>query len=412
MRTVRSARKVAGIGTTIAAAAAILSGTLATAQDLDKEQQAKRRPSTFLVIFNDGYGDDNLPAAPADYEKMAKTLSEANFNSILGKYTPERLAICKKLGMRMVVDLLQADMHVYKNPQAAEALCNKLRNDPTVAAYHLWADLFGKMGAGRERDINNVHKWDPTHATYIGTYRNHGIGHLAGSDFVSYYDFAWKRGIQGNFPHLFGAWNTAKKFDNRLGRYIESTPGQPGKGNFNRLLFLENTSIACGMRAVMYFIGRDQIDLKTMNLTETGKDAGKVNTWLKPLWSELPKVGLPTAIYGTPITKDFGDQPVTVAQPAYAPGLENCAFPKDFWIQPVSGEFVMGVSKYNNTAADAVYVANLNAYAEQDVKLKLGKTVKAMIFDREKGKYEELKASGGVVGFKLDAGGGALIRFE
>lgn len=424
MRTVLSAKSVTRMGTAMAAAAVILSGVLsampASAQDaaaapaIDKAQQAKRRPSTYLTIFNNGYGDDNLPAAPADYEKMVKALSsEANFNAIMGKYTPERLEICKKYGVKMVVDLLVADHHVYKNPKAAEELCTKLRNDPTVVAYHLWADLFGKQGAGRERDIKNVHNWDPTHATYIGTYRNHGIGHLAQSDFVSYYDFAWKRGIQGNFPHLMGAWNQAKKFDNRLGRYVECDAGMAGKGNFNRSLFLQNTSIACGLRAVMWFIGQGQMDMKALTLTEAGKDAGKVNTWLKPMWSEIPKLGLPTVIYGTPVTKDYNGAAVPASdKPVYAPGLEGCAFPNDFWIQPVSGEFVMGVSKYDSGTEDVVYVANLNAYGEQDVKLKLGKPVKALMFVREAGKYEELKQAGGVIAFKLEPAGGAIIRFQ
>ena len=99
-------------------------------------------------------------------------------------------------------------------------------------------------------------------------------------------------------------------------------------------------------------------------------------------------------------------------KPVYAPGLGNSAIPKDFWIQPVSGEFVMGVSKYNGTAADAIYLANLNAYAAQDVKLKLTKPVKAAIFSRETGKYVPLQQPAGELAFKLEPAGAALVRFE
>lgn len=381
---------------------------------VDKEQQAKRRPAIYLTVFNNGYSSDKLPADPKDFETLVKTISiEGNFNTVLCKYSPERVEICKKYGVKMIVDLLIPDVHLYKNPAASEALCGKLRDDKTVVAYFLWADQMGKFGAGKTRDIANVHMWDPTHATYCGTYMNGSIGSLAMSDFVSYYDFAWQRGIWKNFPHLLGAWREARKNDNRIGRYIEADPGVAGADNVNRLLFLHNSSIACGGRATMWFIGSTQMDLKTLKLNDFGKDAAKVNAWLKPLWSEIPKLGLPSSIYATPITKDYCDKPVVATnKAAYAPGLEECAFPKEFWLQPVSGEFVMGVSKYNYTDEDAVYFANLNAYAEQDVKLKIGKKAKALIFVREKGEYEELKLNDGMIGFKLEAGGGALVRFQ
>jgi len=380
----------------------------------DKGQQARRRPQMYLTVFNNGYGGDALPADPAQFEKLIKTVSgEGSFNAVMCTYSAVRLEVCRKYGIKMVVDLLDAAVHVSKNMKACEDLCVSLRNDPAVVAYHLWSDKFGKMGAGRERDINNVHKWDPTHATYSGTYQSGGLSYLAGSDFISYYDFAWKRGIQKNFPNLLAAWNTAKIHDNRLGRYVECDAGQAGKGNYNRSLFTQNTSIACGLRAVLWFIGSGQMDMKSLQFKETGLDAAKVNAWLKPMWFEIPKLGLPAAIYATPVTKDFNNRPVgTNGLPATAPGLESCVFPKDFWIQPVSGEFVMGVSKFDGTTADAIYVANLNAYAGQDVKLKLAKSVKALIFNREKGKYEELIQADGVIGFKLEPAGAVLLRFQ
>lgn len=376
--------------------------------------QAKRRPQMYLTVFNNGYGTDDLPADLTKFEQLVKTIStQGNFNAVMCKYTPERLAICKKYGVKMIVDLLNGDVHVFKNPKACEELCVSLRNNPTVVAYHLWADKFGKTGAGRERDINNVHQWDPTHATYSGTYQSGGIGHLAGSDFISYYDFAWKRGIQKNFPNLLAAWNTAEVHNNRLGRYVETDAGLPGKGNYNRALFTQNTSIACGLRAVLWFIGSRLMDMNTIQFNQNGLDAAQVNAWLKPLWFEIPKLGLPIAIYATPVTKDFNNKPVgTDGKAVAAPGLENCAFPKDFWIQPVSGEFVMGISEYDGTNTEAAYVANLNAYAEQDVKLKLGKPVKVLLFNRGTGKYDPLKSANGLVEFKLEPAGAALLRFQ
>ena len=383
------------------------------APEIDREAQAKRRPQVFLSVFNNGYAHDNLPTNAVQFERLIKTIStEGHFNTVLCAYSPERLALCKKYGVKLMVDLLCAPQHIYRNPKECEELCTRLRHDPTVVGYHLWSDRFGKQGAGRAHDIDNVHTWDPTHATYSGTYRNEGIHHLAKSDLVAYYDFCWKRGVQSNFPHLLGAWKQARLYDNRLGRFIECDAGQPGKGNVNRSLFTINTSIACGLRTVLWFIGSGQMNMETQELNEAGRDAGKVNAWLKPLWQEIPKLGLPTAIYATPVTRDFNDRPASTNNVAVkAPGLENCEFPKDFWIQPVSGEFVMGLSKYNGTAEDAVYVANLNAYAGQDVKLKLGRKTKALLYSREAGQYEELKSVGDEIGFKLEPAGSALLRF-
>lgn len=378
--------------------------------------QAKRRPASYLAIFLNGYSGDPLPQDPAQFEKLLVAIKEqGNFNAILCKYTPEREALCRKHEIGMVVDLL-SEPHVYKNPKECEELLKTLRNNPTVVAYHLWADRFGKTGDGRARDIDNVHAWDPTHATYSGTYRNDGISHLAKSDFVSYYDFSWKRGPDKNFVHLLSAWNAAKASDNRLGRYCETDAGLPGKGNYNRLLYIQTTSIACGLRGAMWHIGSRIMDMKTFEFNPLGKDLAAVNAYLKPMRKEIARIGLPTAIYSTPITTDANHRPID--QPGgkkpMPPGLGSNAFPADFWIQPAGGEFVMGVSKYNATGQDVAFLANHDAYGEQNVVLNLTKDVKPRLFNRASGTYEplEIQMPQRTVRFKLDPAGGAIILFD
>ncbi len=383
-------------------------------EPIDKAMQAKRRPKIYFTVFNNGYGGDPMPQGE-QFEKLLKAITaEGHFNTVLCKYTAEREALCRKYKVMLLADLLASGCHVYQNPKECEALCRQLRNNPTIVAYHLWADRLGKSGAGRARDINNVHRWDPTHATYSGTYQSGGIGALAKSDFISYYDFAWKRGIHKNFPNLLAAWNTARTHDNRLGRYVETDGGRAGAGNYNRELFIQNSSIACGLRGVMWFIGSRIMNMNTGQFNELGRDAAKVNAWIEPLWHEIPKLGLPNAIYATPITKDFNNNPVAPGadgKSVMAPGLAGHEFPADFWLKPVSGEFVMGISKYDDTAADAVYLANLNAYAEQNVQLKLARTGKPMLFDRETRNFRALPGDG-VISFTLEPAGAALLRFQ
>ena len=384
-------------------------------QPIDKKAQANRRPKAYIAIFINGYSGDPMPKEPAQFEKLLKAItSEGHFNAVLCKYTPEREALCKKYKVLMVVDLLADGLHVYRNPKECEVLLKKLRGNETIAAYHLWSDRFGKTGAGRARDINNVHKWDPTHATWSGTYKNYSLNFLAKSDFVSYYDFSWKRGPHKNFSNLLSAWKAASAHDNRLGRYCETDAGLAGKGNPNRLLYIQTTSIACGLRGAMWHIGSRIMNMKTFEFNQYGRDLAGVNAYIEPMRQEIAKIGLPGAIYSTPWTTDWNHKPVpqTDGKTVMPPGLEKNPFPKDFYIQPVGGEFVMGVSKYDSKDKDVVFIANHDAYGEQTIKLKLTKPAKPRIFNRKTKKYDALSVTGGAISFKLEPAGGAIILFE
>jgi hypothetical protein len=394
---------------------AVGAASLAAGPSGDKSARAKRRPKTYLAIFINGYGGDPMPAEPEQFEKLLKSITaDGHFNAVLCKYTPQREALCRKYKVLIVADLLAGGLHVYKNPKECEALLKKLQGNDTIAAYHLWSDRFGKTGAGRARDINNVHKWDPTHATYIGTYKNYGLEHLAKSDFISYYDFSWKRGREKNFRNLLSAWKTAQANDSRLGRYCETDAGKPGLGNYNRLLYIQTTSIACGLRASMWHIGSRIMNMKTFQFNQYGKDLARVNAWIEPMRAEIAKIGLPKAIYSTPWTTDWNHKPVpqTDGKIVMPPGLEKNAFPKDCPIQPGGGEFVLGLSKYDSGDKDVAFIANHDAYGEQNVKLKLTNASKPHIFNRKTGKYDPLPISDGSVSFKLEPAGAAIILFK
>jgi hypothetical protein len=372
-----------------------------------------RRPAEFFSVFNFGYAGDNMPKEPERFEKLVKRISEeGRYNAILCKYTDNRAAICKQYGVKIMVDLLVAGHHVFKQPEKCEALCRKLRDNPVVLAYHLWSDRFGSRREGRRRDVRNVHEWDPTHPTYIGTYRADGMAFLAESDFISYYDFHWKRGPHKNFSHLLTAWRIAKANDGRIGRFVSTDPafGKTGAGNIARHRYTLNTSIACGLKGCLWFVGSRTMNAKTLEWKGLGLDVNKVLAEIMPLKDEIPKLGNPVAIYSTPITRTLKNRPVP-GKSVMPPGLQRHTFPGDFWIRPAGGEFVMGVFKYAD-GGDAVFVANHNAYAEQDVKLTLPGEVKASLFDRKEGEWRPLEKADGVVGFKLAAGGGELLRLD
>jgi hypothetical protein len=379
---------------------------------------AARRPSVYLTVFNNGYTGDPLPHDPADFERLVRTIKEeGHFNVILCKWTAEREVICRKYGIYMMVDLLADEHHLYRPEtwQNAKALCERLRNNPTVVAYHLWSDRIGPSGAGRTRDIRNVQTWDPTTPTFAGGYQSRGIGSLAESDFVSYYDFSWKRGPHRNFGNLLAAWRTASINDGRLGRYVETDAGRPGAGNAARMQYIQITSIACGLRTTLFFIGSRIMNMHTFELNQYGRDVARVNAYIAPMRHEIAKLGLPYAIYSTPWTIDFNNRPVPGAdeQTVYPPALEDHAFPADFWIQPVTGEFVIGVSKYAGSDKDVVFIANHNAYAPQTVTLRITRPdATAKIFNHQTRRYDTMPVTDATVTFQLDPAGGTIIIFK
>jgi hypothetical protein len=392
---------VAGLGAGLASP--VIAGTGEAAERCPK-------PAVFANVFSFGYAGDHMPAESARFETLLGKIQAAGFNTIHCTYTDERLALCRKHGIQMMVDLLAADSHVYKNPDAARALCEKLRGDPHVWGYNVWNDNIGKMSAGRSRDVANVRAWDPTHPAYCGTYRTHGMGRITNADIIGYYDFHWKRAPQYHFPHLLTYSRWAAERQAFFYRWVWATSGLPGKGNFNRSLYTVNTSIACGLKGVLWFLGTQMMDPKTLEWTAVGGDIARVNHEIAPLYKEIPRLGNPVAIYSTPITKTNKDRALPDGKARMTPpGLEGNAFPDDFWVRPASGEFVMGVFGSGKGQA-ALFVANHNCYAEQAVELRFRKPLDVAIFDRKEAVWRRMAVAEGALKFQLAPAGGELLR--
>jgi len=395
--------------------AVVLVGTAGFGQDTDiakLEKQRCPRPTEFIIVFSNGYApDDEMPAEKDRFEALLKKIKDGGFNTIHCTYSDDRIALCKKHGIKMMVHLLAAEHHVYKSPEKARAVCEKLKGNPDVWGYNIWNDGFNKTGEGRRRDVNTVRQWDPTHPAFSGTYRVDGMSHLANADAFGYYDFHWKRGIGYHFPHLLSYSKWANERDAWFYTWLATDSGLVGKGNYNRSLYSANTSIACGLKGIMWFLGTSLMDKKTQEWTEAGKDIMKVNAEILPLQKEIALLGNPKAIYSTAITKTENDKPVATDKgPVYPGGLDKNAVPKDFWLQPASGEFMFGVFS-DDKKQDCVYLANHNAYAEQKVELKLSKARKVSQFNRKMGKWQDAEVKDNTVRLTLEAGGGELLRF-
>lgn len=385
----------------------------ARGQDLPKgddlaklEKQRCPRPGEFALVFSFGYAGDQMPKDDARFEKLLEAIRAAGFNTIHCTYTDARLALCKKHGIKMMIDLLAPEHHVYKSPDKTKALCTKLRGEPGVWGYNIWNDTFAKTGPGRRRDINTVRTWDPTHPAYCGTYRTAGMRYLTNADMLGYYDFHWKRGIGQHFPHLLAYSTWANERNACFSTWLSASSGRAGQGNFNRNLYSANTGIACGLKGILWFLATDLMDPKTLAWKPAGADIRKVNLDVLPLARELAKLTGPTTICSTPITKTANN---TNTQETMPPGLEKRGFPMDFPVQPAGGEFIVGRFR-GAKGRDVYYIANTNAYAGQDVSLRLNGPRSLQRFDRRAGRWQPLEVRDGAARFALIPGGGELLR--
>jgi hypothetical protein len=370
------------------------------------------KPDSFAIVFSLGYGGDTLPADDASFEKLLEVVRAAGYDTVLTTYTPTRLEIVRKLGLRMMVDLLAVEQHhVYKSPDKARAICEKLRGDPAVWGYDIWNDPVRKTGPGRRRDINTVRTWDPTHPAYSGTYRTEGMRHLTNADILGYYDFHWARGLEQHFGHLiaFGTW--ARERDARFYAWLGAKTGDPGEENFRRARWSANTSIACGLKGILWFLGTELIDLEKLEWNGAGQDIARVNAEIAPISAELARLGNPVAVWSTPITKSPANEIVAGAAPIYPPGLEGAAIPADAAIAVLEGQIVIGVYE-DGEKRTSLYVANLNALADDEVVIAPRGGAGIEIFDRGVKAWKALEATDGRARFPISAGAGELLRLE
>lgn len=380
--------------------------------DVDNtENQRAPHPKQFAIVFSFGYGSDQMPQAKEKFAELLQKIKKAGFNTIHCTYTSEREQLCKEHSLQMMLDFVATDVHhVYKSADKAEALARKLRNNPTIWGYNIWNDNYGKTGTGRKRDVNTVRQWDPTHPTYTGTYRTYGISKVTNADVIGYYDFHWQRGRNYHFPHLLTFHNQALKNNSWFYRWLATTPGRPGAGNFNRCNYSAHTTIACGGKGILWFLGTSLMNQKDLQWTDAGKDVAKVNLQIASMAVELAKFGNAKAIYSTPMTKTANNDELPDGKKTMMPpGLEQAAFPNDFDFRPVTGAFVCGQFIDGNNHS-VYYLANHNAYVAQDVKLAIPKGGTWQIFDRENGSWQELPSQNETLAFTIEPGSGQMIR--
>lgn len=181
--------------------------------------------------------------------------------------------------------------------------------------------------------------------------------------------------------------------------------------NYNMNSYTLNTSIAYGLKVVIWFIGGPFDDKGNIDPKHRFFHLVRIGQEMHKLYPEIGKIGRPEEVYSTPTVKSESNKDKEKGQPWSLP-----AFPEKHWLQVDHGEAVLGFFKYDEGPDDAVYIANHNAHAPQQMVLDLDpekcSKASAEIFDRETGKWKELKKIDNKLSFDLRAAGGELVRVK
>jgi len=378
------------------------------------QTKAPPHPTEFAFTLNNGYGQGmKFPTDPAAFENLLVNMKRAGFNTIYCVYTDWRLQLCEKHGVKMMIDVLawhadaQTDIRRNEAQRAAvEAICRKVRGNDAVWGYNLWNEKLSFFGYPDGKSIDEyvlmLKRWDPTHPIWMGTYQViYANAPKSKPGVHGYYDYHWQRGFHWHFAALQWYRNYVPSQDGVFGRWMLGS-------DYNRNSYTLNTSIPFGLKTVIWFIGgpfdaEGNIDPKHRfhHLVRIGRE-------MHPLYGEIAKIGMPTAVYSTPTTKTHENQDKETDVP-----WRLTPFPEDHWLRVTRGEAVVGFFEYAD-GTDAVYVANHNAFAAQEMAAVVDGpgTDKAAVesFNRQTGQWETMAKKDGAYAFPLRAAGGELLR--
>ena len=366
----------------------------------------------FTVAINFGYGQGpKVSDDPVVFEKLLVNLKKAGYNTIYCVYRDWRLELCRKHGVKMMIDVLahhegaETDVRRPQQREAVRRICEKVRGDKAVWGYNLWNERLDRFAPGgldaMHENLALLREWDPTHPVWVGTYLGYFLDRVQGTAGVlAYYDYHWSRGLGLHYNTITHCHKLCQTRADFFGRWILVNP------DTRKSLYTINTSIAHGMKVMIWFIG-GAVDPQTGEM-KSDHEHLRVHREIRLLYGEIAELGKPMAVYSTPMTRtmDDKDRAKDVPRPL-------TPFPEDHWARVTSGEAFVGVFKYDS-GADALYVANHNAFRVQNMTISLKPAANAQpaveMFNRAEGGWENLTVRDRSVSFSLGPGLGELLR--
>jgi hypothetical protein len=367
----------------------------------------------FTVAINFGYGQGPKESDdPAVFEKLLVNLKKAGYNTIYCVYRDWRLELCRKHNVKMMIDVLahhdgaKTDVRRAEQRETVRKICEKVRGDKAVWGYNLWNERLDRFAPGgldaMHENLALLRKWDPTHPVWVGTYLGYFLDRVHGTAGVlAYYDYHWSRGLGLHYNTITHCHKLCQTRADVFGRWILVN------SDTRKSLYTINTSIAHGMKVMIWFI-KGAVDPNTGELNANHEHL-KVHSEIRNLYHEIAEIGKPMAVYSTPMTRTMDDKPrqnKDVPRPL-------TTFPDDHWAQITSGEAFVGVFKYDS-GADALYVANHNAFRGQKMTISLksaaGAKPNVAMFNRADSGWKKLEVQDGSFSFDLGPGLGELLR--
>jgi hypothetical protein len=385
----------------------------------EKKLAVPAAPKEFAFVLSLGYGEgDHFSSDPKVFENLLINMRKSGFNTIHCVYQDWRVELCRKHNVKMMIDVLAwkegggTDIRKPEQRDMVKKFCEKVRGDDAIWGYNLWNEtltFFGNPdGKNVDAYIAMLKEWDPTHPVWLGTRTvSYANAPRQKPGVHGYYDYPWQRGFNYHFADLQWYYKYVPSQDGYIGRWEQGS-------NYNWNSYSLNTSIAFGTKVTIWFIGgpfdkEGNVDPKHRfhHLVKIGQETQK-------LYPELGKIGRPTEVFSTPTTKTHDNKPRDKTKDKDDVPWRLPGFPKDFWFRVEAGEVLAGFFRYP-TGEDAIYIANHNAFAKQDVSVSLADAARKNeprleILDRETGQWKALLANDGRYSFELRPGGGELLR--
>ncbi len=308
----------------------------------DKMVEPPPLPKQFAFTFSMPYGQgDEFPRDPAEFDRMLGLLKSAGYNTVHCPYTDWRHELFKKHKMKMMVDVLawkppvEADIRDPKQRDKVKQMCLKVQGSDAIWGYNLWNERLDWCGNFEFLDawVRMLRTWDPTHPVWVGTYRYLYCEHFPTSPGVhGWYDYHWARGVPWNFKMLNFYRGIAAKRQSTLGKWLLIH-------DYNRNLYTLNTSIAHGVKTVIWFIGGPYAGREPDKSKRWNDDSHliRIGRHTEPLYRLIGEMGLPNAVYSTPTKRTPDNKDKATGLPA-----DTMAFPEDHWLKVKQGEVIGG----------------------------------------------------------------------
>ncbi len=385
----------------------------------DKKPLLPAAPKEFAFTLSNGYGEgDHFSNDPKVFENLLINMKKSGFNCIHCIYRDWRVELCRKHGVKMMIDVLAwkegglTDIRKPDQRDTVKKICMKVRGDDAVWGYNLWNETLSFFGNPDGKNVDAyvamLKEWDPTHPVWLGTRTvSYANAPKEKPGVHGYYDYAWQRGFLWHFADLQWYHKYVPSQDGYIGRWEQGS-------NYNWNSYSLNTSIAFGTKVFIWFIGGPFDKEGNVDPKHRFHHLVKVGQETQHLYPELGKIGRPADVFSTPTTKTHDNKERDKVKDKEKVPWRLTAFPDNFWFQIHGGEVLAGFFQYPS-GEDAVYVANHNAFAKQSVAFSIadkarGKETRIEILDRETGQWKQLKVEGNRYAFELRPGGGELLR--